>query len=342
MSKSQYRLKETACVRVGGGTVWSARWRPQGDVFAACGQDKRLRLFDGTNLCLQEENGNDRVHSRSLRRVTWRGDGQLLAVACFDAKVSLWTYGKHLEMTTILVGHESEVKSVAFSPDGDLLASCSRDKSIFLFDVSGDLSSTDCVGVLQGHNQDVKNIVFSPDGEFLASSSYDDSVKIWKQEVDEDDWHIEATLKGHSSTVLAAAVDAESNHLVTVSADATIKIWQVPQVAGETTSIPSWLISPILKSAFRQTDTGGSWKLLTTVQGTGAVLDVAWQGHLLATVSSDNFLRIFETSTPSRPELVASFEFSSEPNSVQFRPGGHEELLVALDDGTVRRLRLLD
>ena len=343
---SSYRVRETACIPAGEGPVWSARWRPQGDLFAVCGQDKRLRLFDAKNVCIQEENKDERSHVRSLRRVAWRGDGKLLAVASFDAKVSLWRFDEQLALTATLVGHENEVKGVVFSPDGEFLASCSRDKSIFLYDVSGDFtaSEVECVGVLQGHNQDVKNVVFSGDGDFLVSTSYDDSVKIWTREVDEDDWHLHATLKGHTSTVWSAAFDAASEHLVSVSADATMKIWQVKKAesTANVTKIPSWLVMPIVNAAFRSSDLGCPWRLLTTVQGvhSGAILDVAWQEDLIATASADNHLRLFAVSTSSSVELVASFTFTAEPNSVQFRPGHANELLVALDDGTVRRVSI--
>jgi WD40 repeat protein len=65
--------------------------------------------------------------------------------------------------------------SVAFAPDGRLLASGSSDKTIRLRDVqTGDLLRT-----LEGHTSRVNIVAFSPDGRLLASGSGDNTVRLW-------------------------------------------------------------------------------------------------------------------------------------------------------------------
>ncbi|MEM6754399.1 MAG: hypothetical protein AAF630_15680, partial [Cyanobacteria bacterium P01_C01_bin.38] len=75
-----------------------------------------------------------------------------------------------------LESHQDIVWDVSFSPDGKLLASGSRDKSVKIWRTNGSLLQT-----LKAHDESITSLTFSPDGSLLASASRDNTVKIWRK-----------------------------------------------------------------------------------------------------------------------------------------------------------------
>jgi len=72
-------------------------------------------------------------------------------------------------------GHTAEVSSVVFSPDGELVASGSNDRTVKLWGVrTGRLLRS-----LEGHTNGITSVIFSPDGERVVSGSADGTIKIW-------------------------------------------------------------------------------------------------------------------------------------------------------------------
>ncbi len=101
----------------------------------------------------------------------------------------LWRAAHHETQT--LKGHESYVRSVAFSLDGKTLVSGSSDKSVKLWDVA----SRQDLATLKGHEDYVWSVAFSPDGKTLASAGgdvpliagkRDFAIRLWFAATDED------------------------------------------------------------------------------------------------------------------------------------------------------------
>jgi len=80
--------------------------------------------------------------------------------------------------TVIQKGHSASVKAVAISPDGKILATGSRDKTIKLWDQQTGME----IRSLFGHEHTVNGLAFSPDGQFIASSSADGTSRVWQIE----------------------------------------------------------------------------------------------------------------------------------------------------------------
>jgi WD40 repeat protein len=115
-----------------------------------------------------------------------------------------------------LQGHNSTVNDVVFSPNGEMIASSSGDKTVKLWNIDGTEIHT-----LTGHSSIIWGVAISPDGEMIASSSGDKTVKLWN--IDGTELH---TLTGHSSTVWGVAFNPDGKTIASASADKTIKLWR--------------------------------------------------------------------------------------------------------------------
>ncbi len=108
-----------------------------------------------------------------IRDVKFSPDGRYLAVAT-SIGIEL-REAESFELVRFLSGHTGTVTSVAFSPDGSLLASGSWDQTIKLWEVATGQE----VRTLSGHSSTVSSVAFSPDGRLLASGSWDGTVLLW-------------------------------------------------------------------------------------------------------------------------------------------------------------------
>jgi len=131
-----------------------------------------------------------------------------------------------LEVST-LDGH-SEIFSVAFSPDGQTLASLSVDETVSLWDVASlHMASVQKVRRLPGHFSGLYEIgpalSFSPNGLILASGSRDGTVRLWDVASGRELW----SLKGHSNLVTSLSFSPDGRTVASGSLDTTVRLWNV-------------------------------------------------------------------------------------------------------------------
>ncbi len=243
-----------------GHTDWirSVAFSPDSHLLASSSRDKAIGIWNVST--------GQRLHTIEVfqaggaaSNISFSPGGQTFAAGCSDGTIGIWDVQTGNRLHT-LDGYKSYVLSVAFSPDGSLLAAGSfgtidlwdvkkgqrlqtikRDDNWMITGVSfspdgqklasgsfgniisiWDVQTGQYLRMLQGTTSG-RNIAFSPDGQTLVSSgSWNNTVGLWETAADKRRY-----LKGHTGQVQGISFSADGRTVTSVSKDKTIGIWDV-------------------------------------------------------------------------------------------------------------------
>lgn len=322
--------------------VRSLAFLPQQAMLVSGGFDKVVRIWDLHNRL---PSTLLTAHKDWIFSVAVSADGRWIASAGYERLVYLWPFtpstalpGTDADATSteatsahhsgtapiILSGHTAIISGLAFSPDGQTLASCCQDSKICLWNVK----EQRLVQTLQWQNYLAYSVAFSPDGRLLASAHFDNTVQLWDVQsfaACAQPAHAQhfQTLTGHTGLVWMVAFTPDSQTVISTSNDHAVRLWDItgqPQrvLTGHTNTVRGLAVSPLLadgRFTFATSDDdkvihiwdGQSGELLHRLYGhRGAIHALAYSpdGAILASASERGGIRLWDVQTGAALQIL--------------------------------------
>jgi len=300
--------------------IFSLVISPDGQTIASGSADKTVKLWNlqTGNLIRTLSQRADPIYS-----VAFSPNGKILATGGSSkyksaegktTTIYLWDPDTG-ELSHTLSGHSHRVNSLAFSPDGHILASGSNDETIKIWN----LKTGELLHNLTGHSANVRTVAITPDGKTLVSSG-GGGIKVWNLATGE----LLRTLSGDLEYVGSFTISPDGQTLASTAhseAHSALKIWNLG--TGELIYTLDFL-QPITVtfSPDGKMLAGGS----STCHDDGAWVSV-WQVPFELTVK--------DPQPPSESELTAAQELAEAEG--YFDPENIEDARERINTSIVRR-----
>lgn len=209
--------------------VYTVAFSPDGEKIVSCSQDDTVCIWDVTSGKLATGPISAKAYA-----VTFSPDGGHIALGCEDRPyVRIWDARTGTPVSLPFDGHKGYVLCVAFSPDGQQIASGSGDSTIRIWDVQRGKVQ---VGPIKGHTERVRSVAFSPDGVRIVSGSFDNTVRVWNTKTGK---LVAGPFLGHSDWVYSVSFSPNGRWVVSGSRDNDIRVWDTDDNAAISAPTPA-------------------------------------------------------------------------------------------------------
>ncbi|KAH7339065.1 WD40 repeat-like protein [Rhizoctonia solani] len=233
-----------------------------------------------------------------------------------------------------LQGHDGEVLSVVFSPDGDLISSASGDKTVRLRNLGDGIPATP---PFQGHTGRVRCVVFTPNSARLVSGSEDCNIHVWatsdsslvtnpfeghtgyiNSNID-DGTLVSGPFIGHTEGIWSVAFSPDRTRVISGSEDKIVRVWSVrdgllslpPPFKSHMSNLRSMLLSGNGARILSGSHDSSSWAWDITLRETGIYLPIFaedYRNNVMNTTDGS----IFAESLRGHTGEIVSFGFSAD------------------------------
>ena len=329
LPRSQPDPQDELAVQAGG--IFAVAQSRDGRLLATAAGDGTVVLWVSSDAARWQESAVVPASVMHARAATFSPNGKLLATASEDGSLQIWdvsnpslvkaveTVSSWDASTEFSKWFKSDrgVHSVAFSPDGTVLASGNQDGTVEFWNVA----DWQKIASFKAHTHKVYGLAFSPDGRVLATAAWQENVvKIWDPQSPKNT----RILRGHTDSVTALAFSPNGDMLASASMDTTVNLWDISKgILQHSLATPDALLAVAFSSDGRRLAAGGlfqtvriwdipSRKVLHEFQahwGRIRALDFSRDGNSIITAGNDNTTRVWSANNLPGPIETRPFQF---------------------------------